>query len=155
MTTPSGTANLPIPALAHKAYARLVRQFDSTYGGFGHAPKFPQVSTTTGFLARFAVASAAKPSANSADPPPQPSAEEVLSVLDGEPPEDASPGEGDAERALEMATFTMSRIYAGGVHDHVGGGVARYSVDERWHVPHFEKMLFVLLSSSISQSSLM
>ena len=30
----------------------------------------------------------------------------------------------------------------GGIHDHVGGGFSRYSVDERWHVPHFEKMLY-------------
>jgi uncharacterized protein YyaL (SSP411 family) len=30
----------------------------------------------------------------------------------------------------------------GGIYDHVGGGFARYSVDGRWHVPHFEKMLY-------------
>ena len=30
----------------------------------------------------------------------------------------------------------------GGIHDHIGGGFARYSVDEKWHVPHFEKMLY-------------
>ena len=30
----------------------------------------------------------------------------------------------------------------GGIHDHLGGGFARYSVDERWLVPHFEKMLY-------------
>ena len=30
----------------------------------------------------------------------------------------------------------------GGIHDHIGGGFARYAVDERWLVPHFEKMLY-------------
>lgn len=38
--------------------------------------------------------------------------------------------------------FTLKKIAAGGIYDHVGGGFARYSVDERWHIPHFEKMLY-------------
>ena len=41
---------------------------------------------------------------------------------------------------LEMATFTLAKMAAGGMHDHVGGGFHRYSVDELWHVPHFEKV---------------
>jgi uncharacterized protein YyaL (SSP411 family) len=44
-------------------------------------------------------------------------------------------------RALELVTRTLDRMAAGGIHDHVGGGFARYSTDVRWHVPHFEKML--------------
>ena len=44
--------------------------------------------------------------------------------------------------ALEMLTTTLDRIASGGIHDHVGGGFARYSTDARWHVPHFEKMLY-------------
>ena len=39
-----------------------------------------------------------------------------------------------------MATFTLAKMAAGGMHDHVGGGFHRYSVDELWHVPHFEKV---------------
>jgi len=42
----------------------------------------------------------------------------------------------------QMAQFTLQRIAAGGIHDHLGGGFARYSVDERWEIPHFEKMLY-------------
>ncbi|MEM9326212.1 MAG: thioredoxin domain-containing protein [Bacteroidota bacterium] len=38
--------------------------------------------------------------------------------------------------------FTLDKIAAGGIYDHLGGGFARYSVDEQWHVPHFEKMLY-------------
>ncbi len=48
---------------------------------------------------------------------------------------------GDA-RALEMAVHTLERMAAGGIHDQVGGGFHRYSVDEFWLVPHFEKMLY-------------
>jgi uncharacterized protein len=44
--------------------------------------------------------------------------------------------------SLEMVERTLDRMAAGGVYDHVGGGFHRYSVDERWHVPHFEKMLY-------------
>ncbi|WP_243369053.1 thioredoxin domain-containing protein [Microvirga solisilvae] len=38
--------------------------------------------------------------------------------------------------------LTMEQMALGGIHDHLGGGFARYSVDERWLVPHFEKMLY-------------
>ena len=44
--------------------------------------------------------------------------------------------------ALTMVTRTLERMYAGGIWDHVGFGFARYSTDERWLVPHFEKMLY-------------
>jgi len=44
--------------------------------------------------------------------------------------------------ALEMVTTTLDRMASGGIYDHLGGGFARYSTDERWHVPHFEKMLY-------------
>ena len=44
--------------------------------------------------------------------------------------------------SLEMATRTLERMAAGGIHDQVGGGFHRYSVDEFWLVPHFEKMLY-------------
>src|SRR6202022_2134123 len=46
------------------------------------------------------------------------------------------------ERALEMNVLTLRKMAAGGMHDHVGGGFHRYSVDRYWHVPHFEKMLY-------------
>jgi uncharacterized protein YyaL (SSP411 family) len=43
---------------------------------------------------------------------------------------------------LEMVTRTLDAMAAGGIHDHLAGGFARYSTDERWLVPHFEKMLY-------------
>ncbi len=45
-------------------------------------------------------------------------------------------------RALEMNLVTLKKMAAGGIHDHLGGGFHRYSVDRFWHVPHFEKMLY-------------
>lgn len=46
------------------------------------------------------------------------------------------------ESALSMAGGTLDAMYRGGLFDHVGGGFCRYSVDEKWLVPHFEKMLY-------------
>ncbi|MBV9007714.1 MAG: thioredoxin domain-containing protein [Verrucomicrobia bacterium] len=46
------------------------------------------------------------------------------------------------EYALEMVLLTLRKMGAGGIHDHLGGGFHRYSVDAFWHVPHFEKMLY-------------
>ncbi|MDT8281801.1 MAG: thioredoxin domain-containing protein [Gammaproteobacteria bacterium] len=42
----------------------------------------------------------------------------------------------------QMMKTTLDAMAAGGIYDHVGGGFHRYSVDERWQVPHFEKMLY-------------
>lgn len=44
--------------------------------------------------------------------------------------------------ALDMALFTLRKMALGGIYDQLGGGFHRYSVDGRWHVPHFEKMLY-------------
>jgi uncharacterized protein YyaL (SSP411 family) len=48
---------------------------------------------------------------------------------------------GDA-RFFEVAEHSLERMSEGGIYDHLGGGFSRYSVDERWLVPHFEKMLY-------------
>ena len=46
------------------------------------------------------------------------------------------------DEAVRMVLHTCDRMAAGGIHDHLGGGFARYSVDAEWLVPHFEKMLY-------------
>ncbi len=46
------------------------------------------------------------------------------------------------EQALHMAAFTLERMALGGVYDQLGGGFCRYSVDDYWMIPHFEKMLY-------------
>ncbi|MEA2554069.1 MAG: uncharacterized protein QOJ65_2245 [Fimbriimonadaceae bacterium] len=46
------------------------------------------------------------------------------------------------QAAVGMALLTLEKISLGGIHDHVGGGFHRYSTDEKWILPHFEKMLY-------------
>ena len=46
------------------------------------------------------------------------------------------------QEALDMTLETLRAMASGGMHDQLGGGFHRYSVDERWFVPHFEKMLY-------------
>jgi uncharacterized protein len=86
------------------AVPRLRAVHDSTWGGFGGAPKFPP-GPAVGFLLR----------------------------------RYARTGEGEA---LEIARTTLDGMALGGMHDLVGGGFHRYSVDAVWLVPHFEKMLY-------------
>ena len=52
------------------------------------------------------------------------------------------PKSDSGKHPLEMDLFTLRKVAAGGMHDHLGGGFHRYSVDRYWHVPHFEKMLY-------------
>lgn len=54
----------------------------------------------------------------------------------------AAVGGADGERAQAMAVKTLSQMARGGLFDQVGGGFHRYSTDERWFLPHFEKMLY-------------
>jgi uncharacterized protein YyaL (SSP411 family) len=87
-----------------RAAFELSRRFDSRWGGFGAAPKFPP-DGAIGLLLR--------------------------------------EHERTGQRVpLDMAELTLERMARGGMYDQVGGGFARYSVDERWLVPHFEKMLY-------------
>ncbi len=57
--------------------------------------------------------------------------------------------------ALQMVEFSLQHMAAGGIYDQIGGGFHRYSVDERWLVPHFEKMLYdnALLARSYLHAS--
>jgi uncharacterized protein YyaL (SSP411 family) len=49
---------------------------------------------------------------------------------------------GTKDQAASMALHTIKKICLGGIHDHVAGGFHRYTIDENWHTPHFEKMLY-------------
>jgi uncharacterized protein len=59
------------------------------------------------------------------------------------------------EKIDAMNTLTLDQMAMGGIHDHLAGGFHRYSTDERWLLPHFEKMLYdnALLSRSYAQAS--
>ncbi len=45
-------------------------------------------------------------------------------------------------RAIYFVELTLGSMYKGGIYDHLGGGFSRYSIDEKWQIPHFEKMLY-------------
>jgi len=100
---PNGSRELDEQVLT-SAYGELLLRFDSEFGGFGHAPKFPTPHTLM-FLLRYW---------NRTKNP----------------------------RALEMVTKTLDEIRRGGLYDHIGYGIHRYSTDVQWRVPHFEKMLY-------------
>jgi uncharacterized protein len=68
---------------------------------------------------------------------PRPAALNLLTRLYARDPKSET-----GKHALEMDLFTLRKMAAGGMHDHIGGGFHRYSVDRYWHVPHFEKMLY-------------
>ena len=101
-------------SIFERALSVLLRRFDHDKGGFGQVPKFPP-SMTIEFLLRMR-----------------------LQQDDGM----AGDGiEGDGI-ALHMAEHTLKMMAYGGMYDQLGGGFARYSTDNDWLVPHFEKMLY-------------
>jgi uncharacterized protein len=82
----------------------IAGMFDSKFGGFGNAPKFPHTSAIDLLLEAYL--------------------------------------ETRQTRLLNVVTATLEGMGKGGVYDQLGGGFHRYSVDERWRVPHFEKMSY-------------
>jgi hypothetical protein len=100
------------------AVAALDHVYDDQTGGFGSAPKFPP-SMVLEFLLRHH----------------QRTGPQLAGVPAGVP----EAGVPDALRLAEGSCEAMAR---GGIYDQLGGGFARYSVDARWVVPHFEKMLY-------------
>jgi uncharacterized protein len=103
------TASIPTIEVLATAVDHYTQSYDSKYGGFGRAPKFPRPSTFN-FLHRAA-------------------ARAGIETEEG-------------KRILEMTSYTLRAMAEGGIYDHLGGGFHRYSVDQYWHVPHFEKMLY-------------
>lgn len=87
-----------------QVYHRLKSQFDTVYGGFGQAPKFP-MGHNHSFLLRYW----------------------------------SKTGQ---EEALGMVVKSLECMAKGGIYDQLGGGFHRYSTDQYWHLPHFEKMLY-------------
>ena len=94
----------PCISLLTSATTQFKQEFDSTYGGFHTAPKFPSPHNLL-FLIKYGYY------------------------------------EKD-DYAIKMAEKTLEQMYRGGIFDHIGGGFSRYSTDEQWLVPHFEKMLY-------------
>ncbi len=87
-----------------KGFRQIEESYESIYGGFAQAPKFPR-PVVIDFLFHYYKANGKR-------------------------------------EARDMALFTLDQMAAGGMYDHIGGGFHRYSVDTRWRIPHFEKMLY-------------
>ena len=104
------------PALARRGAESLLSSHDHFNGGFGSAPKFPQPTYLS-----------------------------LLMHARGWFSDDAGPLPADADLAARIDDAlkrTLDRMAAGGMYDQIGGGFHRYSTDEKWLVPHFEKMLY-------------
>jgi len=101
-----------------------LRMFDPQNGGFGQAPKFPHPSALDLLIERYALATS--PAADSTEGPPFRKERERM----GQP------------ELGNLIVTTLEHMARGGVYDQLAGGFHRYSVDERWVVPHFEKMCY-------------
>ncbi len=96
--------SIPDKNILNQAVSLYRQQYDSQWGGFGSAPKFPAAHNLLFLL--------------------------YYSVFE------------ESEDALSMAEHTLTAMAHGGINDHIGGGFSRYSTDDKWLVPHFEKMLY-------------
>src|SRR4051812_9418849 len=107
------------------------KMFDAEHGGFGSAPKFPHPSALDLLIERYARSKSPKVSA------------EKRTAEGGRPHIDRDMGPREEDGALKnIIVTTLERMANGGVYDQLAGGFHRYSVDERWVVPHFEKMCY-------------
>ncbi len=97
-------ASLPSFDLVADACKQFANAFDSQWGGFGSAPKFPSTMNLDLLIRQY------------------------LDKPD--------------ESIKTIVTTSLDAMASGGMYDHIGGGFSRYSVDEKWLVPHFEKMLY-------------
>jgi len=99
--------------------------FDPQHGGFGQAPKFPHPSVLDLLIERYARTAAGASLRRTAE--------------GGRPHMDLAD---DGEQLHNVVVTTLEHMANGGVYDQLAGGFHRYSVDERWVVPHFEKMCY-------------
>lgn len=87
-----------------KAVSYHKRTYDSRYGGFGNAPKFPAAHNLLFLLNYYQIKK--------------------------------------DKFSLDIVKTTLTRMYQGGLFDHIGYGFSRYATDRKWLIPHFEKMLY-------------
>ena len=110
----SGTAGDVSPKVIEEIVDSAVKMFDETHGGFGGAPKFPHPSILDLLIDQYM---RSNPGA------------ELRQTR-------------ERSRLHIVFTKTLEKMARGGVYDQLAGGFHRYSVDERWIVPHFEKMSY-------------
>src|ERR1019366_1618712 len=114
----SGRAGSPGPELVEKMVLAALKSVDLRHGGFGGQPKFPHSSALDLLIdvASRAATTTVKLNGQGALTVPEAAKRAVLTTLD--------------------------KMAKGGIYDHLAGGFHRYSVDEHWIVPHFEKMAY-------------
>jgi hypothetical protein len=110
----SGTGGDLSPKVIEEIVEAALRMFDETNGGFGSAPKFPHPSMIDLLIDQYSRSSS-------------------RASLDQT---------GEGARLHKVFATTLEKMARGGVYDQLAGGFHRYSVDERWIVPHFEKMSY-------------
>ncbi|EMI21253.1 spermatogenesis-associated protein 20 [Rhodopirellula maiorica SM1] len=101
--------------LIERVAESLKEQFDPVFGGFGYSESQP-------------------------NRPKFPEPSNLYFLMDRI--ERKSTSSAEREHALTMLTRTLDGMISGAMFDHIGGGFHRYSVDRRWQIPHFEKMLY-------------
>lgn len=100
------------------AVNQLIDSCDWQWGGFGDAPKFPHAMDLRLLL------------------------QMERRIEQSRRRKKIEEGQYESETLRQAAQVALDRMAAGGIYDHIGGGFARYSVDNQWLVPHFEKMLY-------------
>ncbi|CAF4338289.1 unnamed protein product, partial [Adineta steineri] len=111
-TTVENNSDLLTNTSIETCFAYFANDFDDDNGGFGTRPKFPQPVNFNFLLTHAALTHQAK-------------------------------GKADiAKLSIDMTQLTLKKMSLGGINDQLGKGFHRYSTDDLWHVPHFEKMLY-------------
>src|ERR1019366_7001315 len=114
----SGRAGNPGPVLVEKMVLAALKSVDMRHGGFGGQPKFPH-SAALDML----IDVASRPATTTV----KLTGQAAVTV---------------PEAAKRAVLVTLDKMANGGIYDHLAGGFHRYSVDEHWIVPHFEKMAY-------------
>ncbi|MHC4696653.1 MAG: thioredoxin domain-containing protein [Planctomycetota bacterium] len=124
----SAEGGIPHAAVDHAA-ATLAQYFDHSTGGIsgGGSNKFPPSMAMELMLRAYRRTRVAPPVVGGAPAP--------------RTTRGATPASGDSE-LLDPVELTLKHMARGGIYDHLGGGICRYSTDREWLVPHFEKMLY-------------
>ena len=111
----SSNKNWPVTlSVLETATENILKSYDWGFGGWGDAPKFPQPMTI----------------------------EFLLGQVVRDLPHNQESKSATHEKSLNAVTHVLQAMARGGMYDVVGGGFARYSVDNQWKTPHFEKMLY-------------
>ena len=117
------------------------KMFDNLHGGFGSSPKFPHPSALDLLIERFA-SGAADALVRGTSPP---TSKVETNAERATPPRGTDEGVRPSTTSDDLRNLivtTLMHMANGGVYDQLAGGFHRYSVDERWVVPHFEKMCY-------------